>query len=108
MKIADCLAFCGDRGAYFIGLMDIAVEYKTLFLQIVRSLNVFLLKAPQKADLEKANVNLVCSNAYVLPFYLTFYRLILPFNVLRCIVLSYLLPFYLTFCNITFIDLYFS
>ena len=80
MKIADTLAFCGDRGAYFIGLMDIDVEYKILFLQIVRSLNVFLLKAPQKAELEKANVNLVCKNLLrftvysdVLSFYLTFY-----------------------------------
>ena len=59
MKLADCLAFCGDRGAYFIGLMDIAIEYKILFLQLVRSLNVFLLKAPPIEELEQANVDLV-------------------------------------------------
>jgi hypothetical protein len=59
MKLADCLAFCGDRGAYFIGLMDIDIEYKTLFLRIIRALNVFLQKAPPMETLEKANVDLV-------------------------------------------------
>ncbi len=59
MKIADCLAFCGDRGAYLIGLMDTREDYKILFLQLVRSLNVFLLKSPPKKDLKAANVDLV-------------------------------------------------
>ena len=59
MKIADCLAFCSDRGAYFIGLMDISREYKVQFLAVVRSVNVFLQKSPQKKDLQKAHADLV-------------------------------------------------
>jgi hypothetical protein len=124
MKIADCLAFCGDRGAYFIGLMDIDVIYKKLFIQLVRTINVFLLKSPPKSELEKANIDLVMLrfvfflpftvlyyvfiSSYVLPLYLTFYvtfcifstfyRFILRFCfILRFTVLSYVIVFIIPF-----------
>ena len=109
MKIADCLAFCGDRGLYFIGLMDIHMDYKKLFIQLVRSLNVFLQKSPKKIELTKANIDLVMNyhTSDVLPFYSTFYRYILPFIthepnlpfdcfILPFTVLSYLLHIYRT------------
>jgi hypothetical protein len=68
MKIADCLAFCSDRGLYFIGLMDIDPVYKNNFVAIVRSLNVVLQKSPPKTELERANIDLVQYNFYFIYF----------------------------------------
>ena len=44
MKIADALAFCGDRGCYFLGQMDIAVKVRVEFQAALNALGSFLLK----------------------------------------------------------------
>ena len=44
MKIADALIFCGDRGCYMIGQLDIEDTIRDAFQEALRALGSFLLK----------------------------------------------------------------
>jgi hypothetical protein len=80
LKIADSLAFCGDRGAYFIGLLDIELKYKVAFLQVIRALNVFLLKSGPFKDILQASADLV----------FVFHLFLQPLTVIHVIVCMYI------------------
>ena len=53
IKLAESMAFCGDRGCYFIGLTDIQPTVKTLFLELLRVAGGFLKKTTMRVELER-------------------------------------------------------
>ena len=58
MQLADLLAFAGDRGKYFLGLMDFkdGPTFKPLFMDLLSTLDAFQCKAPTEAKLNDAHV----------------------------------------------------
>ena len=59
IKLAEALAFAGDRGAYFIGLTDIDEGLKKDFIDLVTVAGQFVDKAMKKADLNRLHDKLV-------------------------------------------------
>ena len=50
LKIADCLALCGDFGAYVIGLTDMDHKFKELFIRLLNGVLKPLLLCSPKDD----------------------------------------------------------
>ena len=61
IKIADCLALCGDYGAYVIGLTDIEDTFKQLFIRLLNNIIKPILQcSPSDAvELTSLQTNLV-------------------------------------------------
>ena len=59
IKLAESMAFCGDRGAYFIGLTDIAPALQKNFIELLKVAGGFIAKTSKPADLNRLNDRLV-------------------------------------------------
>ena len=59
IKLAESMAFCGDRGAYFIGLTDIAPALQKNFIELLKVAGGFIAKSSTPADLKRMNDRLV-------------------------------------------------
>jgi len=53
IKLAESMAFCGDRGCYFVGLTDIQPKVKKLFLELLRVAGGFLKKTIPRVELDR-------------------------------------------------------
>ena len=51
IKLAEAMAFCGDRGCYFIGLTDIDPAVKQLFMELLRVVGGFMKKYTIRSQL---------------------------------------------------------
>jgi hypothetical protein len=59
IKLAESMAFCGDRGAYFIGLTDVAPALRNNFIELLKVTGGFIAKTSAKANLKKLNNRLL-------------------------------------------------
>lgn len=53
MKIAEALAFCGDRGVYLLALVDMAPSVKKVFIEVIHVSCGLIKKANSPEDLKK-------------------------------------------------------
>lgn len=53
IKLAESMAFCGDRGCYFVGLTNLPADVKDLFCEVLRVAGGFIKKSTSRAQLEK-------------------------------------------------------
>lgn len=77
IKIADCLALCGDYGAYVIGLTDIEDTFKQLFIRLLNNIIKPILQcSPSDAvELTSHQTNLVL-HMHVLRFVIDLSRFV--------------------------------
>jgi hypothetical protein len=53
MKIAEALAFCGDRGVYLLALVDLDPAVKAVFIEVINVSCGLIKKANSKTDLKQ-------------------------------------------------------
>ena len=51
IKLAEAMSFCGDRGAYFLGLTDIHPDIKELMVELLRVVSSFIKKRTSRVEL---------------------------------------------------------
>lgn len=54
IKLAESMAFCGDRGRYFLGLTDIEPDIKKLFIELLDVACGFISKATNQTQLGRS------------------------------------------------------
>jgi hypothetical protein len=52
IKLAESMAFCGDRGAYFLGLTDVTEYLKLLFIELLQVAGGFMKKTTRPTELQ--------------------------------------------------------
>jgi len=72
LKLAELLAFCGDRGKYLVGLTDVDPVLKALFIQLLDLMGKFIRVTrtkKQNAVVHKELVEVLAALEAVLPMY---------------------------------------
>ncbi len=92
MKLAEAMAFLGDRGLFWICKTDMTDDYKRAFCSIIKAAATFMQKVPTHDQVEQYHRNFV-SSVVELEIILPLYWNTITLHLLVCRVAEQVLKF---------------